>query len=306
VKPSALHRRRPRPWLGAGLATLAIVALTLGAGVLAAPPAAAAGSGVTLAAAIDGHSVAGSSSSHPVKLYPNRPAVIDILVTNYRTRTITVDTVSINGTVAGLTFYAYDTSVHLLLGSHRATHLRYALDLTGLDGQATGLIPATISIANPRHQQLASQSMVTDVQGSLDSVYGLFGLALLVLTALAIIGVVVSIATHRMPPNRWRRGLRMLTPGIGLALVLVFSMSALSVWVPTPGTWLTVVLVFAVVFFVLGYLTPNPTVEGEDDEDDDDLYLSATPESQPAEAPPPPPAAATASGTSTLGDESSA
>ncbi len=124
----------------------------LGRGVLAAPAASASSSGVTLSTTINGQAVSGSSASHPVKLYPNRPAVIDILVTNYRTRTITVDCVSLNGTVAGLTFYAYDTSVHLLLGSHRATHLRYALDLTGLDGQATGLIPATISIANPRHQ----------------------------------------------------------------------------------------------------------------------------------------------------------
>ena len=172
--------------------------------------------------------------------------------------------------------------MNLTVGPHRATHLRYALDLTGLDGQATGLIPATISIANPRHQQLASQSLVTDVQGSLDSVYGLFGLALLVLTALAIIGTAVAIATHRMPPNRWRRGLRMLTPGIGLGLVLVFSLSALRVWVPTPGKWLVVIIVFAVVFFVIGYLTPNPVDEGEDDEDDDDLYLTSPTSRHPA------------------------
>ena len=82
-----------------------------------------------------------------------------------------------------------------------------------------------------------------------------------------------------MPPNRWRRGLRMLTPGIGIGLVLVFSCRALRCGYRRPGTWLIVVLVFAVVFFVLGYLTPNPTVEGEDDEDDDDLYLGVTPES---------------------------
>ncbi len=303
MTPSVLHRRAG-PRLGAAVATLAVVTLTLGAAVLAAGPASAASSGVTLSTTIGGQRVAGSSASHPVKLYPNRPAVIDILVTNYQNRTITVNSVSLHGTVAALTFYAYDTSVHLTLGPRRATHLRYDLDLSGLDGQATGLIPATITIANARHQPLASQSMVTDVQGSLDSVYGLFGLALLILTALAVIGVVVSIATHRMPSNRWRRGLRMLTPGVGLGLVLVFSMSALSVWVPTPGTWFTVVLVFAVVFFVLGYLTPNPTVEGEDDEDDDDLYLTVTDDSPSGEASPSPPAPTASGGEFTRGDES--
>ena len=275
-------------------------------------PASAATPGVSLTTIIGGQPVAGSSASHPVKLYPNRPAVIDIQVVNATNRPITVGSVSLTGTVVGLTFYAYDTAVNLTVGAHRATHLRYALDLTGLDGQATGLIPATISIANPRHQQLASQSLVTDVQGSLDSVYGLFGLALLVLTALAIIGTAVAIATHRMPANRWRRGLRMMTPGIGLALVVVFSLSALRVWVPTPGKWLVVIIVFAVVFFVIGYLTPNPVDEGDEDEDDDDLYLDASDESPP----PPPeatpvgqaagPAGTTTSGDGATGDESPA
>ncbi len=278
MTPAAAAPRRSGPRLGAPLAALVVtatLALSTGFAVLASP-ALATSNGVSLSTTIGGQPVAGSSASHPVKLYPNRPAVIDIEVTNAGSTPVTVGHVSLNGTVAGLTFYAYDTAVHLTVGPRRATHLRYGLDLTGLDGQATGLIPATISIADTRHQHLASQSMVTDVQGSLDSVYGLFGLALLVLTVLAIIGVTVSIATHRMPPNRWRRGLRMLTPGVGLGLVVVFSLSALSVWVPTPGTWLVVVLIFAAVFFVLGYLTPNPTVDDEDDEDDeddDDLYL---------------------------------
>jgi len=281
LRPGAVTRRVGAPATALAMATLWLVAaLATGLAVVAAP-ASASSNGVSLSTTIGGQPVAGSSASHPVKLYPNRPADIDIEVTNATTRQITVGSVSLNGTVAGLTFYAYDTDVNLTVGPRRATHLRYALDLTGLDGQATGLIPATISIADLHHHQLASQSLVTDVQGSLDSVYGLFGLALLVLTALAVVGVVVGIATHRMPANRWRRGLRLLTPGIGLGLVVVFSLSALRVWVPTPGKWLTVVLVFAVVFFVIGYLTPDPS-DDIDDEDDDDLYLEAT-------DPPPPP-----------------
>ena len=120
--------------------------------------------------------------------------------------------------------------------------------------------------------------MVTDVHGSLVSVYGLFGLALLVLTILAFADVLLAIARHRMSPNRWRRGLRFLTPGIGLGLVLVFTLSALAVWVPSPGTWLVTVVVSAAVFFVLGYLSPTPrATEEEDDEDlDESEFLVST------------------------------
>jgi hypothetical protein len=281
VTPSDPRSVQGRLRLAAAAAGFAVVALTLGIGLLAAVPASASTNGVSLVTTIGGQPVAGSSASNPVKLYPGRPADIDIEVINATEQPITVAQVALNGTVVGLTFYAYDTTVNLTVGPHRATHLRYALDLTGLDGQATGLIPATISISNARHQQLASQSLVTDVQGSLDSVYGLFGLALLVLTALAIIGVAVSIATHRMPANRWRRGLRMLTPGIGLALVVVFTLSAFRVWVPTPSKWLIVIIVFGVIFFVIGYLTPNPA---DDEEDDDDIYLDHQDESPPEAA----------------------
>ena len=36
----------------------------------------------------------------------------------------------------------------------------------------------------------------------------------------------------RLSANRWRRGLRLLTPGIGIGLVLVFSASVARWWVP--------------------------------------------------------------------------
>ncbi len=79
----------------------------------------------------------------------------------------------------------------------------------------------------------------------------------------------------RLPLNRWRRGLRLLTPGIGLGLVLVFTLSVARVWVPTTERWITVAAAFAVGFFILGYLTPTPAEDDEDDDEDilDEEYL---------------------------------
>ncbi|HUO48973.1 MAG TPA: hypothetical protein VMU09_09080 [Acidimicrobiales bacterium] len=266
---------------GAGLrprsaATLLLVGLALCAGLLAAGavPAGASGS-VSIAATVNGVVVANSSQSHPVTLNPDRPALVALRVRNDGTTAVNLRTVRIEGSVVGLSFFSYDTSVNLVIGGGSATSVRYTLDLSGLGGQATGLIPGSVQVLGPQRQVLASQSMVTDVKGSIVSVYGLFGLALLILTVLAVVDVLLAMARHRMPQNRWRRALRFMTPGIGIGLVVVFTLSALRVWVPSPGIWLTVVLIFAAAFFVIGYLSPTPVGEDEDDEDEEDEDLDA-------------------------------
>jgi hypothetical protein len=257
------------------VARLAVVA-ALGLGLVLGPAVATAqaSTSVTLKTTIDGRSVSGSSASHPVTLSPNRPAQVDIQVTNVGSSHVTLSSVNVTGVVAGLTFFSYQTSIALSLAPGDSTHLRYALSLTDLSGQATGLIPARISVSDSHGHVVASQSFVSDVRGSLDSVYGLFGLALLLLTIAAIAGATWSIATHRMPRNRWRRALRLLTVGLGLGLVLVFTLSALRVWVPSPGRWLVTVLVFAVVFFVIGYLTPTPSSPEDEEEVDESEFLA--------------------------------
>ena len=110
--------------------------------------------------------------------------------------------------------------------------------------------------------------MVADVRGSLWSVYGLLGLALLVLTTLAIVDAAIAIRRHKDSQNRWRRGLRMLTPGIGIGLVLAFTASIARWWVPSTQQWLLVAGVTAALFFVLGYFSPTPDDDADEDEDD--------------------------------------
>ena len=240
--------------------------------LVAASPAEA-DSAVAVTATIDGVLTSGSSPAHPVILRPDQSANVDIEVTNNGGDAVTLRAVRLTGVVTGLTFFAYQTSIDLDVAAGQTTHLRYSLDLDGLDGQATGLIPARISVVDANHHVVATDSFASDVRGSIASVYGLFGLALLALTGLAIAGVLWAVATHRMPRNRWRRGVRLLTVGLGLGLVMVFTLSAFRVWVPTAGRWVVTVLGFAVVFFVIGYLTPTPS--GDDDEELDEAEFLA-------------------------------
>ena len=252
-------RFRPAVWV----LVLGLVTLALSAGA----PAGASGS-VSMSARINGTPAASSTQENPVNLSPDHHASVSLQVADSTGTPLTITTVRIEGTVIGLTFFSYDTSVNLRVRA--GTTLHFALDTSGLGGQAVGLIPGSVKLLDARHDVVASQSMVTDVHGSLISVYGLFGLALLILTILAFADVLLAIARHRMSPNRWRRAVRFLTPGIGLGLVLVFTLSALAVWIPSPGTWLVTVVVSAVVFFVLGYLSPTPRATEEDDDDLDE------------------------------------
>ena len=242
--------------------------------VMTAAPQAGAADTVELVAAIDGRPVSDGTERRPIRLDPKRPAALRLQVRNTGTAPVTVRTVRLRGEVMALTFFAYDTSVEIVVAPGATETRTFDVDLIGLRSQATGLIQGEVSVLDGERHTLASQLVMVDVRGSMWSVYGAFGMALVVLTALSLGGALIALATHRLPDNRWRRGLRFLTPGLGIGLIIVFTLSALRVFVPRPGVWIPILLVSGGVLFALGYLTPAPDDEDDDEEDaldDDDL-----------------------------------
>jgi len=161
-----------------------------------------------------------------------------------------------------------------------------------------------VQVLDGQHDVLAQQTGVVDVRGSLRSVYGLFGLGVAFLTVLSLVGALMGLARQRLPDNRWRRGLRFLTPGLGFGLVINFTLSALRVFVPDTGRWLVIVAACALISFALGYLTPDPYLEDADYDEDAPTQAvdvvweeSSAPRTAVAASPPrrpPPPAAAVA------------
>jgi hypothetical protein len=247
-----------------GLVAASPLTLWIGAGT-----AHAASQTPSVVASINGQQVAHSTASHPLRLVPAHPATVVLRVTNPTSRTLDVRTVQLQGQVLGLTFFAFNTSVGLDVAPDSSGTLRYNLDLSGLNGQATGLIPTTLSLLDAQGNVITSERVVGDVRGSLISVYGLFGLGLLVLTVIALVSALLALSRHRLPANRFRRGARFLVPGVGLGLVFAFTLSALRVWVPTNGLWLVVILVTGALFFVLGYLTPSGEEETEEEPEEE-------------------------------------
>jgi hypothetical protein len=268
---------------------------------------ASASSGITLTGVINGQRLATSSQSNPVHLYPLRPTDIVVNLDNHTSSPVHVATVRMSGEVIGLTFFSFDNSVAFTVPPFHSATTRYSIPLVGLNGQATGLIDSSLSVLDPGQQVVASQGFVADVRGSLTSVYGVFGLAVALLTVFAFALVLLEMARHGLSANRFRRGLYFVVPGLGLGLVLVFTLSATRVFVPSLSHWVPIVVFSAVIFFLIGFLTPDPRVE--DEEDDDEMLLEsrmASPKvATPATTPAPSSAPQPASGFGSRGDASS-
>lgn len=228
---------------------------------LFAAPVTAEPQGVDMSATIDDRDIAETSATEPLRLQPNSTIRVAIALTNNSDGALHIRRVDLAGHVLGLTFFSYSTAVELTIAPGRSEALKYRLELTGLEGQATGLIVADLAVIGEDGAPIASIPLDTDVRGSLYSVYGLFGIALAVLTALAIADAALAIARHRLSTNRWQRGLRLLAPGIGIGLIFGFTASVLRWWVPDTGLWLAVAGVAAAVGFLLGYCSPTPEVE---------------------------------------------
>jgi hypothetical protein len=254
------------------IAALAVVTSTV---LVCGPTANAQQEGITATVTVDGRDAAIAVSGEPIPLYPNKIADVTVDVANHGTEPIEIASIQLIGRVLGLTFFNYATGVALTVAPGATGTVQYELDLSDLERQATGLMDTELVVRDASRDTVAVVETVADIRGSLLSVYGLLGLSLLVLTALAIVNAVIAIARHKDSTNRLRRGLQLLSPGIGIGLVLVFTASVARWWVPRTEWWLLAAGITGAVFFALGYFSPTPEVAASDDDVEGDLEEAA-------------------------------
>lgn len=235
------------------------VALGLCAIFLVAPPASADSGELELVVMIDDRSITNAT----VTVDPAKQIEVGITATNRGATTAKVRSMRVSGVALALTFFAYDTTAPFEVPAHSRVTRTFMLDLADLSGQAIGLLPSTVELLDTQRNSLGEAATVADVRGSFWSVYGAFGLAMLGLTVLAWLTALLALARHRLPANRWRRGLRFLPAGFGTGLVAVVSLSVLRLVPPEPSIEIPVVVGAAVIAFLLGYLTPHPAPRRE-------------------------------------------
>lgn len=216
--------------------------------------ASAQGGSVGLEATVDGSPVGATV----LVLDPAKTTKVSVTVRNDTNTTKRVKTVRLSGTALALTFFAYDTTVPFEVPANSTETRTFPLEPTDLGAQAIGLLPVTIEVIDPQREVIAAVEATGDVKGSLWSVYGAFGLGVLVLTALSWLGALIALARRRLPANRWQRAMRFLPAGIGTGLVAVISLSVLRLIAPSPSAEIPFVVGAAAVAFILGYVTPHP------------------------------------------------
>lgn len=259
------HRTSAPAALALGAALLATALAT----VAAAAPAGAATTGsavktVEWQAQIDGHDVARADGNDPIELRAGQEARVSVSVTNRSPRPLSIRSVRLQGRVLGMAFFTFSTRIDLDVPAGATADRVIQLDLSDLGEQAVGLIPAQLALIGSDRSLIDERNLATQIDGSLASAYGIFGLAVAAITLVLLIGLGLEIARHRLPYNRWRRAVRFLSPGLGIGLTATFTVSATGVLLPGAEVWVPLVLGCGLAAFVIGYLTPRP----DDDPDD--------------------------------------
>jgi len=246
--------------------TALVIALSIGFIVV---PSAAADSGglVVTSATVGGQDVASTNWGAPLRLVPGEFVDVELRVANNGNHAVHIRRADLSGRVLGLVFFSYLVPLDVSVAPGATETMHYRLELIGIDDQAIGLMRGDVAVVGDNGDRIAWIPMISDVRGSLLSVYGLFGIALLVLTVLASVDAGLAIRRHRLSGNRWLRGVRLLTPGVGVGLVLLFTATVVRLWVPRTPVWLIIAVGTAAAFFALGYFTPTPDGQHGADED---------------------------------------
>jgi hypothetical protein len=254
---SRFRGMRPRSGSGGSLVRCLLAAVLASLFALTMPTAAVADSpGLVWSASVDGHDVRSASRNAPLELGASDQARVEINLDNRGTSEIRVRSVRIEGRVIGMAFFSYTTRLDIVLPPGEHTQRRFDIDISDLTHQATGLLPTSVILIAPDRKSIDDENFAVDVRGSVVSVYGAFGLIMAGITAVVLAGLLVSIWRRQLPRNRWQRGLRFLPAGLGIGLVLTFTLSATRLLVPSALWWLPLLLLCGGGAFLLGYLLP--------------------------------------------------
>lgn len=247
----------PRPGSGATrsrrLLTMILAAALL---VLLVPTAAADPPGLTWSISIDDRDLDSVSHSDPLLLGTSDSARVRLDLDNRGPSQLLVRSIRIEGKVIGMAFFSYTTRLDIVLPPGQRTERRFDIDISDLRSQATGLLPTSVIMISPDRETVVERDFAVDVRGSVASVYGAFGLIMAGITAVVLVGLLLSIWRRQLPSNRWQRGARFLPSGLGIGLVVTFTLSATRLLVPSAFWWLPILLLFGGFSFLIGYLLP--------------------------------------------------
>jgi hypothetical protein len=234
---------------------------------------------VTFTMTIAGEDVEEAGGSDPLRLGAET-VLIELDVRNDSDDDIDLRTVRIAGSVLGFTFFSFSTRIDLSVDEDGTGERIFELDLFELERQASGLMQGTVELLDNDNEVVAREGFIVDARGSNTSTYSVFGLLVLLLTVIAVVTCVRGLRTGTLPSNRWSRALRFAEAGGGIALTIVFTLSAFRLLILPAGIGLLLLLLGIAGGGAFGYVATSapdaaPPDEPPVDLRTDDQLLSA-------------------------------
>jgi hypothetical protein len=256
-----------------------LLAVTLVLLAVAGPAAAGVGDAAAFSftASLDDQRLDLSSSSDPVLIETGRESTLRLDLRNRTDSPLVVRQVQLRGRAFAVTLVSYDVLIQARVPARSDVSVDVPVDFGDLDEQVVGLFPASLSLEEPNGDTLATQDFTMDVRGQALSLMGLFTLVVAIATGVSIIAIWIAVLRRRLPPNRWRRALRIGVTGAGVGVVLTLLLAELRLVAPSGSVWIPIVLVPTIAACALGYLSPGPlAIEEEEEEEPEDWMRRAT------------------------------
>jgi hypothetical protein len=262
---SDTNRRTRRAAVGSLIAVIALTAIGGSARAQEAP-----GDEISIDGAIDGERLAESSSNEPISLESDVAAELELDVINRSDIDVDLSRVRLEGRALGVVFVAYDAAVAATVRAGEREVLEIPLRFYDLDDQATGLLPATLTVFDANGDPLARQDFTIDVRGDLASIVGVFTVVVITATLLGALLLARQIAARRLPANRWHRALQFAPVGLGIGLIFTIALAVLRIAAPYGSVWVPLLVLPTGIAFALGYVAPGPLSPEEEDDDEGD------------------------------------
>jgi hypothetical protein len=239
--------------------------------LVAGAPGAAALPLLQMRAEVNGRVARDRAGEQPIRLEPKHIVPLHIVVKNVGDEPADIQHVRLDGEALGLQFLTYDVNVDERIPPGRTRVLDVPLDLYDVAGQATGYLPAAISLYDGKRNKVAEQKFVVDVRGNGTSTLGIFAIALLALAILSVGTLVYKTVRRQLPRNRAVRGLQFMLAGSAVGLTLALGLPILRFTAIQPDGWIPLALGPMAIGFAIGYLAPGPLSYSIEEAREDEL-----------------------------------